>query len=681
MGFTAACIVQAVQTPYFWPVDKPVPVWFFLSHFLVLVVIQVSAALLLGGRLQDRLWAGAVLLIPIAFALIPQAYLIVGTRAPGGVGAALAVAALLGAWGLWVRFAPAAPGPLVAAALGAVLGAEVHRFFDQSYAGAKTEPMALMLLGLVGIATLGASLFAGRLPLPRLGSAAALLLGLVLLAADAGLAPIELRPPGPPPSVAESTRDHPSVVLIVLDTVRADRLKAYGHDRDTMPNLERFGREHGVRVERAIANAPWTLSTHASLFTGLHPPRHGAHHPYADDPDPPLTFYPLGPEPATLAALLSDAGYWTVGLAANAGSLQPPYGLARGFQLYRAHVDTVYLMKRLTPWRMAGRQLWPLRALDGLPPFSHVEFFGPGSLTRTARDMTNEAIAVLERAGEQPFFLFINYFDAHTPYDPPQGFRDPSLSPPSKRLVGSQRELVREVLSRERSLTPDEASYLAELYDGELRYLDTHLARLFDALSRHPQWEDTLVIVTSDHGEAFGEHDLIEHPGGLYEELIRVPLFIKSGTRTPNAPPPGSTLGGIVESVDIFPLVLEHAHVRVPDGIDGIAWGRGRSYGRAWQYKDQGFAAIDPERFDNELRAIQGDGWKLIESSSRGVELYDLGSDPSEAVNRAEQATDRRAALLSAMGPREAEPRQLPPASAEVTAEMLEQLHAIGYVR
>jgi arylsulfatase A-like enzyme len=480
------------------------------------------------------------------------------------------------------------------------------------------------------------------LPLPRGGgypsvraslavTAAALLVG---GATALGAAPPF--PPSPGPVVAGAP-ERASVVLIVLDTVRADHLESYGYPRRTMPNLARFAAKHATRVERAIANSPSSLASHASFFTGVTPARHGAHKPFVDDPDPPHYAYPLGPELPTLAELLGAGGYWTVGVAANPGPLDPAYGIGRGFDAYTASAGVLgeLHLRRMSPWRGATRGRWPLAFLDRFAPFSRCEFFGPSVAFQRATAITDTAIRVVDLAGDRPFFLFVNYFDAHFPYRPPYFFRDtyPGASQPGLREMTDWRRVFHRIAHGGR-MRPDERDELRDTYDSQLHYVDSELERLLDHLEHHRHFDTMLVIITSDHGEALGEHGLLFHSVQLYDEVLRVPLFVKPGRSAPPDFQPGAVVPGPFQSVDVFATILAHAEVGAPAGLDGVSWGAGRRVSVAETYVHQDALRQVGPVLARELHALERDGWRLVRSSRGEVELYDIRRDPAELQNR-----------------------------------------------
>ena len=433
-------------------------------------------------------------------------------------------------------------------------------------------------------------------PFPAVTAGAVVALGAILLATRSGPMLPDQAPSGPPTAA-------PPVVLIVLDTVRADRLELYGYSVPTMPELAQFARRNAVVVDRAVSQAPWSLPSHASLFTGLYPPNHGAHRPPHDRPDPSPRAYPLRGDVPTLAELLRRRGYTTIGLSANFGPLAG-YDLDRGFDWYRALPSADSTFMRGSPW-------YQVLARAGASPFP--------PWYRRAGAITDEAIRLVDAAGTSGFFLFVNYFDAHDPYDPPPAFRPPMIR-------GSQTD--------QRSA----------LYDAELRYLDQELARLLAHLQRHTRWDELLLVITADHGEGLGERGHFGHVV-LYDSEIRVPLILKPARGHPDIPSPGRRWHRDMQLVDIAPLVLDHAGVPSP-ALDGRGPEAAPGPLRAWAFR------VGPEHPVHAQRSVEIDRWKLIEDDGGQIELYDLRTDPQERHDLSAVHPDRARRLQELLGPR-----------------------------
>ncbi|MCC6848340.1 MAG: sulfatase [Deltaproteobacteria bacterium] len=386
--------------------------------------------------------------------------------------------------------------------------------------------------------------------------------------------------------------DRPNVLLVTLDTTRADHLGCYGYGRDTSPTLDALAAE-SVLYTRALAPGTWTLPSHASLFTGKCPTSHGARY----DPHgslvlasaipnrPTLNEYRvrgLAPTETTLASVLGKAGYHTGGVAGGPW-LKGVFGLGTGFAWWDD---------------------------DGI-----------GSVNgRVAADLNARALPWLDRV-EEPFFLFLNYFDAHAPFLPPVDLAARYLSAPVPPGAPP---------------TPEQT---LALYDAEIRYADQHLGDVVRLLARRNLYDRTWIIVTSDHGELFGEHGLRGHGTAPYQEVLHVPFVSK--------PPLGD--GGLgeradpIQLTDVMALVLERLGVPRPDGTQGAVPPK---LGRPLMAESYVLAALYP--YGDWFAIFDGD-WKYMWNSQGASALYDLAADPREETNLLAADPERAASMERAM--------------------------------
>jgi arylsulfatase A-like enzyme len=467
--------------------------------------------------------------------------------------------------------------------------------------------------------------------------------------------------------IRQAAQSGPNVLLIVLDTVRADHLSLYGYARRTTPWLEEFAHEATIYT-RASATSNFTLPTHASIFTGKYPRNHGA------VPFPPGKSggLPLASRHRTMAEILAERGYLTLGVVANAGYLSREVKLAQGFQLYDSRLPVQCLPDRgdhylrrgirtlLAPWMWTGR--FDLR-------------------TRRGGQITDEAIRLVEEARRRsrPFFLFLNYMDAHTPYVPPPPYD--TLFPGRMPEFTRDRyfELVARVFGRGEPIAPAEREHLISQYDGSLAYLDAELRRLVEQLKRLGLYDDTLVIITSDHGEAFGEHNFLGHLQSLEQHQLWIPLLIHyPGQRD------GRRVDWRVSQVDLLPTVLEALGIDAPGELDGQSLLRLQPAGNrlvfAEAHVDAENKGIRPDYPDREL-AVLAENLKLISRSNGEIRLHDLAADPAEDHNLYHPAHPRAAELLAELdrwlerNPLRVE-LQAPP-----DPKALDRLRALGYVK
>ena len=414
-----------------------------------------------------------------------------------------------------------------------------------------------------------------------------------------------------------------SVILLVVDTLRRDHLSLHGYGRPTTPVLEDWARG-GLVFEDATANSSWTLPSHASMFTGLFPRSHGAHG-YRGE----VRWgnaYPLGEENVTAAELAHHAGIATGAVVANHVYLDRVFGLDQGFDTY---------------WVSKPRRGLELPLVDDLArrlqPYAYGEF--DWSYYR-AGAVTDRAIEWLERHRERRFFLFLNYMDPHIPNG-----RPPSEAVPLEDEVpSSEHRYALDGIMAGRELPDGVLRDLVNHYDREIEHLDGELARLFAHLEESGLAERTCVLLTSDHGEYFGERSLIFHSKHLHREVVDVPLVL----RGPGIPAGRSAKP--VQSVDVFPTVLELLGLEFRAGVQGrsLLGDAEHPIVSEW-YASENAGFLDPRyggRLDRDLVTIRDGPLRLFASvRERDLELYDRASDPAETTNLASERPDRIAAL------------------------------------
>jgi arylsulfatase A-like enzyme len=480
---------------------------------------------------------------------------------------------------------------------------------------------------------------------------------LLLLTAFSAAAAVRHRPPAmhPDTSTANAT-NKPNVVLVTMDTVRADHTSLYGYSRDTTPKLVELA-STATLYTRAIGASDYTFPTHAAIFSGLYPDFQGA--VWADVLPGNIT---------TLADVLRSKGYWTAECVANYGMLGPQEGLAKGF----AASD----WRRAVPLSTADsvianrRHPYYLReaAIRILGTAVNVDYFV--RYTRNAPDINQCASGVLDEAAQRSaaFFLFVNYMDAHAPYTPDAPFDSRFPGVDRRFRAASYRRVKEEVNAGKRRLQPWEKTHLVSQYDAGISEVDWAVGGLLEKLRTLGLFENTIVIVTSDHGEAFGERGLLEHKvNNLNQELISVPLIVKypdqHDARRSNQ---------LLSQVDLMPTVLDVLHIAPPAPMEG------RSLLTAAPDATDVFS--ETAGYGNR-RAIISGSLKLISSKPSGFELYDLASDPDEQRNLYSSDNPATAELTKkldawvAARPRQKGPqKKLDPAS-------VERLKSLGYVQ
>jgi arylsulfatase A-like enzyme len=419
----------------------------------------------------------------------------------------------------------------------------------------------------------------------------------------------------------------PDVILVVLDTTRADHLSTYGYGRDTSPNLSKLA-EDGMLFTQARSPAAWTLPGHASLFTGMYPSRHGAHLAGAWLPGEsidgrPNVAFPLRPEADTMAEVLRDRGYTTGGFVANFSYLYRDWGVAQGFGHYD---EAPGLLLRHTPHVVRFAQHF-------VPEFCLKPY-------RSARQINTEALGWLDRApAGRPVFLFLNYMEPHQPWLAPAPYDRWSRGlPHADRL--SKKNLYTHAVH---AVAPEEREFITASYDGQLAAMDAALGELFDALRRRGRYENALVIVTADHGEFLGDHDQLGHIGRmLYEPVLHVPLVVKF----PGAERPRGRETRPVQLVDVLPTVVATAGASLPDGVQGQPLLQVSRPSVAEEEINPFLVANYGEVYNRGVRVLYDGDYKLISTTQGQRMLFDLARDPGELDNLAEREPERTAALL-----------------------------------
>ena len=369
------------------------------------------------------------------------------------------------------------------------------------------HPLAILLLSL-GMAVQIARAVAGRLLTATLFAQRLVRAGLVFIAGTALLVHGGrfLRERSAMARLPAAEEGAPSILLVVLDAVRAQSLSAYGYARPTSPALERLA-ARGTVFNQAYATAPWTLPSHGTLFTGRY------HHQLDADWQTPLE-----DAPPTLGALLAQRGYATAGFVANTAYTSRETGVSRGFIHYEDYLVTP---AELLVASALGRFVIGNPRLRGLLGYWDV----PGR--KWTRDVSASFLRWQERLDGRPFFAFLNLYDAHEPYLPPPEFQARFPLPAARRnkLIRQINQRMAERTGKDQMSAPERAAEQAA-YDASIALIDDGIATLLQALERRGALQNTIVVVTADHGELFGEHDLFSHGNALYRPLLHVPLIV-----------------------------------------------------------------------------------------------------------------------------------------------------------
>ncbi len=439
----------------------------------------------------------------------------------------------------------------------------------------------------------------------------------------------------------------PNVILISVDTLRADHLGCYGYERPTSPSIDLLA-SRGVRFEQAFSQASWTLPSHLSLLTSRYPHSHGVE---TDEHKLPSTV-------TTLAETLRQAGYVTSAFISWV-YVSDRYGFGQGFDEYH----------------------------ELLPPENEVTSSTVASIKASA--FVDRIVEWADHGPRQPFFLFLHLFDPHIDYEPPAPFDEMFGTPSPDKSEGTFQYLRRYIkgVHREPERIPaDRRARALALYDGEIRFTDQELGRLLITLGDRGLLDDTMVIFTSDHGEEFDDHGSMEgHQWTLYNEVLHVPLIMVF----PQDRFAGRTMPAVVQSIDIAPTILDFLKLERPAEFQG------RSLlpllNGAGPEDSLGMAFSQIKRF-NDKWAVQTATHKLIYTrdiglNRRGVpvipgyELYDLIQDPGEQHNIYDAADPLAQELVLRLEDWMAGAGSPPSVAAPgLDAQDLQRLRGVGYV-
>ena len=381
----------------------------------------------------------------------------------------------------------------------------------------------------------------------------------------------------------------PNIVLIGVDTLRRDHLGCYGYELNTSPNIDRLARS-GVLCENPVSQCPWTLPSFASVMTSLYPTQHGA----GIHMNRMRTSFP------TLAGLLLERGYAT-GAVVNVSVLSPEFGVDRGFQHYDASA--------------------------------------PG-VRRVADEVTRDALEWIDSVDDRPFFISVHYFDPHLSYAPPAPY-DTIFDPDYVGGIGRAFErdtflrMKPALFGQQTDETRADWDHIRALYDGEIAFTDEAVGALLKGLEKRGLRDNTLIVLLSDHGEEFFEHEGFGHGHTLYREVIDVPLIFSFADRLPA----GVRVGRQVRLVDVLPTVLDLIGLDVGSHFEGVNLadllvGKGTAGSPEGTLFPAEVAYSEELQRGGERKGVTAYPWKLIYDVSTGEEwLFNLQEDPAETEN------------------------------------------------
>ena len=514
--------------------------------------------------------------------------------------------------------------------------------------------------------------------------------------------------------------DASSIVLITVDTLRADALDVFrnggtvpaGLERARTPHLNKFAGGSWVFLD-ASTPIPKTPQAISSLMTGNYPGRHGLRN----------LFETLGADNVTLAEILREHG-WTTHAVITNGLIDRPSGIGQGFDVYRPRDGLRAAVKSYLVVQLCAR-LSPRGVRFILNRFPALRI-----TAETASAVTDRAVAALDELSGRPYFLWVHYLDPHWPYQPPEPWMGQTDTMPAAPLtiyddLRTGKVNIGEMI-HDNKMPPAEVERLASLYAGETNYLDGEVGRLIEAVGSSAGSSSTIIVFTSDHGESLGEHRYyFSHGDQVYQPSMRVPLIIQvpgAGARTIESP---------VGLADITPTILDLARIPLPSELDGVsilprvtpetaAAHAGDAHGFLFGESDISYLKENPwvtipgeagkvryvrqgpwklvryprdiaaaRRFDETLGTVNeglvtplgsNETTKLGVSSPDIIELFDLGADPSELNDLSKKEAARATAMTHALDAWLIS--RLAPAGSQRPdeKELLEQLKSLGYV-
>jgi arylsulfatase A-like enzyme len=474
--------------------------------------------------------------------------------------------------------------------------------------------------------------------------------------------------------------DRPNVVMIIMDTTRADHISCYGYHKKTTPQIDKLASASTI-YKHAYSTSSWTLPSIASIFTGLYPGTHEANRS-ADGA------FKLADRYLTLAEILSGSGYNTAGYV-TCHLLSNSIGLQQGFQTF----ETVYYDYSffLTQFSL-GAFLNTFLRMDDYLIFKGYENLG------TASQVNRRAIPWLKNNAEAgPFFLMLHYFDPHNPYSAfySEDYKTKEYETIIKEYSGNDPNytvgefaLTGKSLLGQHKMPPNLQNYLVDNYDREIQFLDEKIGEIFETLKQAGSYEDTIIIITADHGESFGEHDMSLHGMFLYNDNLHVPLIIKYPEGDLKAPAP-QVVNYPVSLTGIVPTVLSYLNLPLPESLQGSPLDDAKNQilisqlfpGRGWK-KASKKQQKKLEWFSYDMMSFIDGEYKLIKRFGSEDLLFNLKHDPLETeniINKNKTDTQRLNSLLkehiTALGLRQKDQKR-----EALQLKTIEALRSLGYM-
>jgi len=423
----------------------------------------------------------------------------------------------------------------------------------------------------------------------------------------------------------------PNLIIILVDTLRADHLHYSGYARGTSPNIDTLAAE-SIIFENHYSTASRTGPAVASIITGLHPRSHCVINPLIHWDAKGV----LGEEQTTLAELLRNEGYHSYGFITNL-NVTERFGFAQGFEVYQP--------------------------------------VGAGNV----KAVNKAALAVLQQRPEKPFFLYLHYMEPHSPYTAPREYKRLFVDAGYRGPITGQHSQLDQIVAGKLTVDARDVQELEGLYDQEIKYFDDEIGRFIQTLKDRGLYENTIIVFVADHGEEFLEHGSVLHGYTLYEDQLRVPLFIHDSRREEPR-----KVEAVTRHVDLLPTLLDMMGLYYLGDVQGqslIPLMEGAP-AEDWEvpvYAEASLMAVKTIR----RRSLMIEGWKLIETEipSPTLELYHIAEDPGERRELSAENPEKRDHLLEQMRSLEAQMPLAQSRTVKLREQEIEALRSLGYVR
>jgi len=412
-----------------------------------------------------------------------------------------------------------------------------------------------------------------------------------------------------------------NLILISLDTLRADRLSSYGYERLTDPNLASLAKKSGVIFEDVVSVSSWTLPVHVSMLSGLYPTSHGVIQAHGNK---------ISPSTKLLSEILHENGYRTFAFTGG-GYLGKSYGFSRGFEVYDVQENVKYANKN----------------------------YLAGSIAKAVSKIS-------ELKGAEPYFLFLHTYGIHCPYNPPRAFTSLFNSPDAEYINPNGCGLDYS------SIKAGQVKYISDRYDQSIRWIDDSLPDLFSYLENSGELDHTVVVITSDHGEEFMEHGRVGHQRTLYREVLKIPLVIF-------APQIGAKrISTQVSNIDLFPTLIDLLGLpkqKQAQGVSLLPLIKGKQAQqpeRAFQYSELSRRRALHSSMTKETHLIH-------DMEGEKHKLFDLINDPNEKDNLASKDQEQLSSKISELDEFDRTLQKGEAAVVDEKREELKKLKSLGY--